>query len=115
MSLPAVAGFIGLCGPFDLERHYAYERARGVHQISPLKPCNGSQPQALRAHSPTHLITQLTPAQVQRLPRFCLIHGLLDDVVPLESSIRFNEALTKAGANVTFVTLPNGQAYAWVF
>jgi dipeptidyl aminopeptidase/acylaminoacyl peptidase len=36
--------------------------------------------------------------------------GVIDDVVPLDSSTRFAEALARAGANVTYVTLPNGEA-----
>ena len=36
-----VAAFVGLCGVYDINAHYAHEKRRGVHEISAMKPAAG--------------------------------------------------------------------------
>ena len=31
-----VDSFLGLCGVYDIEKHYAYESCRGAHEFSPM-------------------------------------------------------------------------------
>jgi len=45
----------------------------------------------------------------QKYPRFLVIHGDADNVVPQCQSIRFSEVLKKAGQLETFVNVPGGQ------
>ena len=53
--------------------------------------------------------TQLSPLTSKEYPRFLVIHGDADNVVPQCQSIRFSEALKKAGRLENFVNVPGGQ------
>ena len=59
-------------------------------------------------------ITYVSPLPAQALttkayPRFLVIHGDADNVVPNCQSVRFAEALKKAGRLDNFITVPGGQ------
>lgn len=45
----------------------------------------------------------------EKCPRFLVVHGDADNVVPNCQSINFSEALRKAGCLETFISVPDGQ------
>jgi len=94
---PSIVGIICLSGVYDIRKHYLFERQRLVSEISPLKTSNGLEVNFDR-FSPALLIPQLSPQQVLKLPPFLLLHGKVDDVVPVNASIEFHSILQKAGA-----------------
>ena len=50
-------------------------------------------------------VANVTPDDAPML----LIHGDADDVVPIEQSVRMEEALRKAGVQSRFITVPGGK------
>lgn len=59
----------------------------------------------------TDMITLLSPQYyvTTQGPRFLVIHGDADDVVPYCQSVRFAQALDEAGRLEQFITVPNGK------
>jgi acetyl esterase/lipase len=96
--------FISLAGVFDIERHYEFERSRGVHLISPMGAAAGSDPGRFWESSPTLLLSKM-PRDLgleQFFPRTLLVHGTEDTTVPFTSSHDLAAELAKHG--VTTVT-----------
>lgn len=101
-----VNAFVALCGVYDIPRHYIYERMRGVERFSPMAvACGVSKdeestppPIALlrkwKYQSPTWLL------QSNRIPTSfpdtLIVHGQNDTTVPVESPLRFYQALSNA-------------------
>jgi hypothetical protein len=116
--LPHVSLFLGLCGVYNIEKHYLFERNRGVHLVSPMTAAAGGREQ-LSTFSPTLLARALaqewlssssssssvcrlkradvvgnevntSPAEIAAFfPFTVLIHGENDSTVPRESSEEF--------------------------
>lgn len=94
---PLCASLVGVAGVYDIARHLEYERGRGVHEVSPMKPASGG-PRGFAAASPTIVASQLLPEQAALMPPVLLVHGTEDTTVPHESSARMASALRAAGA-----------------
>ena len=110
-KLKLVETFIGLSGPYDIEKHYLWESARRVHEISPMKPAACDINNFYKC-SPTILLqrniltifgsnnnntnTEIYEEEVKRLfPFTVLVHGIQDDIVPYTSTSEFSEQLTR--------------------
>lgn len=121
-SLPkhSVDVFVGLCGPYDIVKHYLFEERRGVHVVSPMTAAAGGK-QGLPHCSPTLLAELLLTNQtsgkqgvnssnntaadnnntrtctkaVVRMPHMVLLHGAQDATVPVTSSVDYAAVLSK--------------------
>lgn len=109
-----IDAFIGLCGVYDLLKHYSFEAARGVHRISPMASAAKS-PDRFAILSPTRRISgrfdfdeaSLTSSSeiLARTPDLSfppslLVHGLEDTTVPHTSTVEFAEALQRLGVPI---------------
>lgn len=107
--------FIGLCGPYNLVKHYLFEERRGVHVVSPMTAAAGGKG-GLPHCSPTLLAELLlvkkanivsndenkdanSVPKVLTMPHTILLHGAKDATVPVTSSIDFGAALSKLGVS----------------
>jgi len=113
-----VDSFIGLGGVYDVMKHYYWEKGRGVHEISPMKPAAFGFDNFHKC-SPTQLLQQNMTAifnnnelkderfdegEVRRLfPSTLLLHGTFDHVVPFTSSKEFATELDRKGVNCDIV------------
>lgn len=105
VSIPPVRGVILMAGISDVIKAYRYERERGLEAISPLRRSMGPSHTKCLLHSPAHLLyaaknildTTLLP------PKFLLITGGNDSVVPVEQSTLLRTMLQ--GLGVDQVTL----------
>ncbi|GBG32708.1 Kynurenine formamidase [Hondaea fermentalgiana] len=90
-------GLLLLSGPFDIETHYDFERGRGVHELSFMKPANGTTLEEFRARSPVRLVRQLSVDERDLLPHIMLLHGEKDDTVPVTSTLALHRELVHIG------------------
>ena len=90
-SQSRVAGLIALAAPMSPPDHFEFERARGVHELSPMGAAC-----APLAQSCCVQLAEAHPDRAQRIPRYLLIHGAADSVVPCASTLRFAKALCAA-------------------
>ena len=111
-----VDDFIGLSGVFHLYKHYLWEKARGVHLISPMRGA-AEQAGGFELCSPTRMLqskyenaegrnedrrdgrNSLT-SQRNLLPEIFILHGVDDRTVPVSSSLEFATELTLKGIQV---------------
>jgi hypothetical protein len=112
-SIPVVQSlpfdsFCGISGPYDILHHFDYESARGVEEISPMKPVNGYSRSALRSNSPLVRLTKdglmhVDPhveSQLNRMsPNIALIHGIEDDTVPFTATAEASRLMRMWGMN----------------
>ena len=91
-------------GPVDMAHMENCETVKDVH--SPEAALIGGAP----ADYPD-LVALISPITYvcDHNPRFLVIHGDADNVVPQCQSIRFSEALKQAGRLEAFIDVPNGQ------
>ena len=95
-----VDSFLGLCGVYDIEKHYAYESCRGAHEFSPMSVAAIS-PDRWWEFSPTLLIPKMSKEKFLALwPQTLLVHGVVDTTVPYSSTQEFAEQLLFQGAPV---------------
>ena len=92
-------------GPVDMARMENCETVKD--EKSPEAALMGCAP----ASNPdlVSLISPITYVDNTNCPRFLVIHGDADTVVPHCQSVYFSEALEKAGHLENFITVPNGQ------
>jgi hypothetical protein len=98
------SSFVGLSGPYDISHHFDYEAARGVEELSPMKPACGYTREDFRRNSPTQQLLELlthvdeprTPVQ-SLIPRTLLLHGIEDSTVPFTSSAEAARILRSCG------------------
>jgi acetyl esterase/lipase len=92
-SMP-VDSYVGISGPYDISHHFDYEAARGLEEISPMKPACGYSRERFRHNSPACRLVDFM-ASFQEcdnlaldnfLPRMLLIHGIEDATVPFTST-----------------------------
>jgi acetyl esterase/lipase len=101
---PAIRGAISLYGPTDLRYEYENAAARTVvNSRQLLENFLGGPPSsaadAYAAASPINFVTAATPPTL-------LIHGMRDNVVPAEESVRLESKLQDAGVKHMFVRMP---------
>jgi acetyl esterase/lipase len=98
--------FIGLSGPYDISHHFDYEAARGVEELSPMKPACGYSREAFRQRSPAllwmqHLtdISETTSSTSIKdaFPRILLVHGIEDSTVPFTATAEAARILRSSG------------------
>lgn len=97
--IPPVRGLIIMAGISDVIKAYRYERERGVESVSSLRRTMGPSHTKCLLHSPAHLLyaaknildTDLLP------PKFLLIQGGKDNVVPIEQSTLLRTMLQGIG------------------
>lgn len=88
-----VTNFVGLSGPYDISHHFDYEAARGVEELSPMKPVCGYTREAFRSNTP-HLRLQDCLMEIKKEswmsqcmpPNIALVHGMEDDTVPFTAT-----------------------------
>ena len=90
-----VTNFIGLSGPYGISHHFDYEAARGVEELSPMKPVCGYSREAFRRNTP-HLRLQDSLIDDNNVkeslvgqympPNIALVHGIEDDTVPFTAT-----------------------------
>ena len=107
---------INLSGVFHLYKHYLWEKARGVHLISPMRGA-ANRAGGFDICSPTVLIQRNLPAyhpheereDVTRLmwPRTLVVHGVDDRTVPLSSSMEFVRELALRRVFVDTAFIPH--------
>lgn len=105
-SLKPVDQFVGLSGPYDISHHFDYEAARGVEELSPLKPANGYTREQFRLNSPAWRLKDFLPSipsdrqdllPEAYFPRTLLLHGIEDDVVPFTATSEAARVLRSCG------------------
>lgn len=102
-----VDSFIGLSGPYSISHHFDYEAARGVEELSPLKPANGYTREAFRKNSPVlrlkGLLAEITESErdcVSSLaPKMLLVHGVEDTTVPFTATSEAGSTLRACGVS----------------
>ncbi|XP_066510974.1 uncharacterized protein [Hoplias malabaricus] len=101
----SIKGMIGLSGVYDVMDHYQHEQTRGVEYVSAMhKAMEGEE--NFEYYSPTLLLQKLNKNQLKRVPPVGLLHGTSDIIVPVESSLKFSEALTSHSITVSLYLLP---------
>jgi acetyl esterase/lipase len=95
-----VDSFIALCGVYNIEKHYHFEKARGAHEFSPMSVA-AIGPDRWWESSPTLLIPKVPRNLIQSFwPDTFLLHGMCDTTVPYSSSQEFAEQLLHQGVPV---------------
>ncbi|KAE8232452.1 hypothetical protein CF326_g2517 [Tilletia indica] len=105
IELPPIAGVILLAGVSDVIKGFRNETDRGIEHLSVLRRAMGPSHTSCLLHSPAHLLfaaknmldTALLP------PKFLLIHGGKDAVVPIEQSTLMKTLLV--GVGISHVSL----------
>lgn len=102
-NFPLVDAFVGLSGPYDISHHFDYEAARGVEELSPMKPSCGMTRQGFRLHSPALCILDALAVTSERnvaatLPaEMLLLHSIEDETVPFTSTAEAARVLRSCG------------------
>lgn len=96
--------FIALSGPFDISHHFDYEAARGVEELSPMKPANGYSRQAFRKNSPAlrwkSQLAEISESNTnirELFPQMLLVHGIEDTTVPFTATAEAARILRSCG------------------
>lgn len=100
LPVPPVRGLILMAGISDVIKAYRYERERGVEDVSPLRRAMGPSHTKCLLHSPAHLLYAAKNILDLDLlpPKFLLVHGGKDSVVPVEQSTLLRTMLQGIGA-----------------
>jgi acetyl esterase/lipase len=116
------AAYIGVSGPYNIAHHFEYEAARGVEEISPMKPIHGGTHHQFWAHSPAHAWTRamgavetavaaaggLSSGSGCMLPAaMLLVHGIVDDTVPFSATAEAARVLRSTGQSVSEIYVPD--------
>ncbi|MEQ2313536.1 hypothetical protein AMECASPLE_003001 [Ameca splendens] len=101
----SLKGVIGMSGVYSIMDHHEHEKTRGIEYISCMsRAMNGKE--NFRHYSPVHIVKNLSSDKLSRAPRFVLLHGNCDIVVPVESSIKFYKLLSSLSVKVSLHLLP---------
>ena len=103
-DFPTIDSFVGLSGPYDISHHFDYEAARGVEELSPMKPSCGVTREGFRLHSPAlRLLDALANAKSEQNvaamlpPEMLLLHSIEDETVPFTSTAEAARVLRSCG------------------
>jgi hypothetical protein len=114
-SLSLVDSFVGLSGPYDISHHFDYEAARGVEELSPMKPSCGYSRDGFRHHSPAlrlQACLSSTPNSVNStlrneprkailgFPATLLVHGIDDTTVPFTATAEAAQVVRACGVEL---------------
>lgn len=92
---PLCDALVLLSGVYDIPCQYEWERRRGVHEISQMKPaCGGGLEEWLRVSPTRHVPPKRHGAS---LPPTLLLHGATDGLAPYTHSVNMTRALRRAG------------------
>jgi acetyl esterase/lipase len=98
--------YVGLSGPYDISHHFDYEAARGVEELSPMKPACGYSREAFRLNSPAlrwmQYLTDISECDTSienAFPRILLIHGIEDGTVPFTATAETVRILRSCGVS----------------
>lgn len=102
--------YIGISGVYNISDHFDFEAARGVEELSPMKPVNGLTRQAFKANSPHLRLQNLLLSESSRedqshdcleifLPEILLVHGIEDSTVPFTSTSQAARVIRSCGAS----------------
>ena len=58
--------WMALCGVFDIDEYYEWERRRGVHEISALKPVNAHREKGFMKSSPSLIASCLAKEELRK-------------------------------------------------
>lgn len=99
VELPAIAGVILLSGISDVIKGFRSESERGLEHLSYLRRATGPSHFNCLIHSPAHLLYAAKNIVDTRLlpPKFLLVHGGRDNVVPVEQSTLLKTLLVGIG------------------
>lgn len=99
VELPALAGVILLSGVSDVIKGFRSESERGLEHLSYLRRATGPSHFHCLIHSPAHLLYAAKNIVDTRLlpPKFLLVHGGKDHVVPVEQSTLLKTLLVGIG------------------
>lgn len=99
IEIPPLAGMILIAGVSDVIKGYRHESERGIETLSSLRRSVGPNHTACLLHSPAHLLYAAKNILDIGLlpPKFLLIHGGKDSVVPIEQSTLMKTLLTGVG------------------
>ena len=96
--------FIGISGPYDISHHFDFEAARGVEEMSPMKPACGVSRDAFRDNSPVYKLTDLLKSTNESqhplnkwLPEILLVHGMEDETVPFTATAEAARIIRSCG------------------
>lgn len=89
-----VDSFIGLSGPYNVLHHTDYEAGRGLEELSPLKPVNGTIRSNLHSNSLQSL--KVLKSSTKPIP-ILLAHGMEDDTVPFTQTSEVARILRSHG------------------
>lgn len=122
--------YIGLSGVYHLYKHYLWEKARGVHLISPMRgaaepaggfdlcsPTRVLQSKYENADSKKEMMKEGDKDDGDKgdhflvdrralLPEIFILHGIDDRTVPVQSSLEFAHELSLKGVNVHRAFVP---------
>lgn len=101
IELPALAGVILLSGISDVIKGFRSESERGLEHLSFLRRATGPSHFNCLIHSPAHLLYAAKNIVDTRLlpPKFLLVHGGKDQVVPVEQSTLLKTLLVGIGVD----------------
>mmetsp|Transcript_20135 Transcript_20135/g.19437 ORF Transcript_20135/g.19437 Transcript_20135/m.19437 type:complete len:394 (+) Transcript_20135:112-1293(+) len=103
--------FISLNGVYDIRKHYSFEKSRGVHQISPMKPAANDRENWWEC-SPTLILPKISKEKITKYwPNTLFFHGQSDTTVPFSSSVELATELFNQGAIVE-TSYPTMSAHA---
>ncbi|XP_024130341.1 probable isoprenylcysteine alpha-carbonyl methylesterase ICME [Oryzias melastigma] len=102
----SIRGVIGLSGVYDIMDHYQHEKTRGIEFVSAMHNAMTGE-ENFPLYSPTCVVKKLSQEKLGRLPRFALLHGINDVVVPFESSSKLSEILASRSVKASLHLLPD--------
>ncbi|XP_076444667.1 uncharacterized protein LOC143282784 [Babylonia areolata] len=104
----SIKAFVGLAGVYHIGDHYQFETWRGIEHMSGMMPAMYG-PEHFERFSPSTILLSLE-APIS-LPRMVLVHGTDDYVVPVTSSQKFTERLSRVAADVSLRLIPECDHY----
>ncbi|KAL8588926.1 hypothetical protein ACOMHN_012964 [Nucella lapillus] len=104
----SIKAFVGLAGVYHIGDHYQFETWRGVEHLSGMMPAMYG-PEHFERFSPSTILLSLE-APIS-LPRIVLVHGTEDCMVPVTSSQKFTERLSRVSADVSLRFIPECDHY----
>ncbi|XP_023198929.1 probable isoprenylcysteine alpha-carbonyl methylesterase ICMEL2 [Xiphophorus maculatus] len=103
--LQSIRGVIGMSGVYSIMDHYEHEKKRGIEYVSCMSRAMDGE-KNFPYYSPVHIVQNLSEDKLSRAPRFVLLHGNCDIVVPVESSTKFYKLLSSLSGKVSLHLLP---------